>query len=118
MTPVESGADSSAMPDFRQAMLPYGMAKNADGSWTFFNRKYKPVGIVTGEWAEWDVPQHRMKFKGLGPATLRKLDIHGEGTGDLVYFYNDGSIPTHSARDMDRYLAKLKILMGLRVDYD
>jgi hypothetical protein len=106
------------MPDFRQAMLPYGMARNPDGSWTFFNRKYKPVGIITDEWSEWDVPQHRMKLKGLGPATLRKLDIHAKGTGDRVYFYDDGSVPTRSAHDMERYLAKLKILMGLNVGYD
>jgi hypothetical protein len=102
------------MPDFRQAMLPYGMEKNPDGSWTFFNRKYKPIGLISDEWEDWDVPQHRMKFKGLGSATRRKLDIHGDGSQDRIYFYNDGSVPTYSARDMERYLAKLKILMGLR----
>lgn len=43
-------------PNVRQAVFPYGMAKNADGSWTFFNRLYKTVGTITEEWSEWDDP--------------------------------------------------------------
>lgn len=38
------------MPNARQALFPYGMARNPDGSWTFFNRNYKPVGVTSDEW--------------------------------------------------------------------
>lgn len=61
----------------RQAMFPYGMEKNPDGSWTFFNRKYKTLGTITDGWSEWNDPLHKMFITGLGPSTLAKLDCHG-----------------------------------------
>lgn len=98
-------------------MCPYGMEKNPDGSWTFFNRGYKPLGVITDEWAEWDDPRHKLRLKGLGPATLKKLDVHQTGEGDRIYFYNDGTHPQSTAANMDRYLEKLRILIGLKGDY-
>ncbi|AEU36150.1 hypothetical protein [Granulicella mallensis] len=99
----------------RQAMFPYGMEKNPDGSWTFFNRKYKTLGTITDGWSEWNDPLHKMFITGLGPSTLAKLDCHGLGTSDRIYFYNDGSNPEISSANMDAYLKKLRILIGLQV---
>jgi transcriptional regulator with XRE-family HTH domain len=102
-------------PNVRQFLFPYGMAKNPDGSWTFFNRHYKVVGLRTDEWSEWDHPQHKVHLKGLGPATLAKLDVNGgDGTGDTIYFYNDRTNPEGSAENMTAYLAKLRTLLGLQ----
>lgn len=102
--------------EVRNLMFPYGMAKNPDGSWTLFNRRYKPVGVISNEWEEWDTPRHKMKLRGLGPATLARLDYSGQGTGDRIYFYDDGCVPTRSPEHMERYLGKLQILMPLRFD--
>ena len=102
------------MPNVRQAMFPYGMAKNPDGTWTLFNRQYKPVGVTTPEWAEWDDPRHKITLKGLGPATLAKLDCRGNGVGDRIYFYNDGCNPGLSSDHLAAYFARLKILIGLQ----
>lgn len=104
--------------NFRQAMMPYGMNKNPDGSWTFFNRDYKTLGTITDEWSEWDDPRHKLKLKGLGPATLKKLDHDNEGTGDRIYLYDDGCNPENSAADMKAYLERLKILMGCQASRD
>lgn len=101
-------------PNVRQSMFPYGMARNPDGSWTFFNRHYKTVGTITDEWSEWDDPNHKMHMKGLGPSTLAKLDHDGLGTGDRIYFYDDGCNPENSTADMRAYLEKLRILIGLQ----
>ena len=98
----------------RQALFPYGMQKNPDGSWTFFNRNYKPVGVLTGEWAEWDDPRHKMFLKGLGPATLARLSYSGKVEGDRIHFYNDGCNPELSDAYMDAYLKKLRIVLGLQ----
>lgn len=102
------------MPNIRQAMFPSGMEKNPDGTWTLFNRKYKPVGVVTREWAEWDDPRHKIALKGLGPATLAKLDWRGEGSGDRIYFYNDASNPELSAANLTAYFDRLKVLIKLQ----
>ena len=104
------------MTEVRKTMFPYGMAKNPDGSWTLFNRNYKPVGVISKDWEEWDAPRHKMHLKGIGPAKLKKLDIHGLGTGDQIYFYDDGTVPTRSAANMKSYQEKLTILMKLETD--
>jgi hypothetical protein len=101
-------------PNVRQSMFPYGMAKNPDGSWTFFNRHYKTLGTITRDWSEWDDPKHKLQIKGLGPATLKKLDIDGKGEGDRIYFYDDGSNPENGKAQMDAYLQRLRILIGLQ----
>ena len=98
----------------RQIIFPYGMEKNSDGSWTFFNRKYKPVGTNTSEWSEWDDPKHKLSLKGLGPVTLAKLDVDGTGAGNRIYFYNDATNPENSDENMDAYLKKLRILINLQ----
>jgi hypothetical protein len=38
----------------RRLMIPYGIG-NANGSWTFFNRKFRPLGVISDAWEEWDV---------------------------------------------------------------
>lgn len=56
------------MPNVRQFLFPYGMQENADGSWTFFNREYTPVGCIASSSTEFrglDVPEHKVFLKGL-----------------------------------------------------
>ncbi|MBL0115814.1 MAG: hypothetical protein IPP45_10605 [Sphingomonadales bacterium] len=103
------------MSEIRRVVFPYGMEKNPDGTWTLFNRQYKPVGVISNEWEDWDNPRHKMRLKGLRRPTLAKLDWRGDGTKDRIYFYNDGCVPTHSAKHMASYLEKLRILMALKI---
>jgi len=98
----------------RWALFPYCMEQNDDGSWVFLNRKYKPIGMNTGEWIKYDDYPVRFFLKGLGPATRAKLDIHGKGTDRRIYFYNDATVPTKSAKNMKAYLARLEIIMNLQ----
>jgi hypothetical protein len=104
--------------DVRHFMFPYGMVKDPDGSWTLINRRYKPLGVISRNWVDWDDPRHKFKLAGLKTATLAKLDYRGEGLADEIYFYDDGCIPTTTAKNMESYLAKLKILMGLKIHRD
>lgn len=92
------------------------MERNADGSWTFFNRKYKPVGVAEDGWAEWDDPRHKVFLKGLTSAKLAKLDIEGTGEGKRIYFYSDATQPDQSPKALNEYLEKLRILLKLEVD--
>lgn len=103
------------MSEVRRHMFPYGMSKNADGTWTIFNRQYKPLGVISSEWEEWDSPRHKMKLSGLGPATIAKLDVSDETGSDRIYFYDDGCVPTHSAKAKKQYFEKMAILMSLSV---
>jgi len=99
--------------DVRQAIFPYGMEMDEDGSWAFFNRSYKPVGMNTDEWINFNEYPVKFKLKGLGPSTRAKLDIHGKGTDVRIYFYDDATQPTLSAANMKAYLKRLEIIMRL-----
>jgi hypothetical protein len=59
-----------------------------------------------------------MFLKGLGPSTLAKLDHDELGNGDRIYFYDDESNPENSTKNMDAYLKKLRILIGLQVKHN
>jgi hypothetical protein len=104
------------MDKVSRVMFPYGMEKNQDGTWTLFNRQYKPLGIISKDWEIWDDPKHKLSLKGLGPSTLLKLDVNGEGKANRIYFYNDGCVPTASAQGMNSYLEKMRILMGIKIE--
>lgn len=102
------------MKNVRHIIFPYGMNRNEDGTWLLFNRNYKPVGLITKEHVDYSDPRHAMKIKGLGQATLAKLDIRGEGTGDQIFFYNDATTPESSEAAMDAYMKRLRILIRLQ----
>lgn len=104
--------------DIRQALFPYGMEQHKDGSWVFFNRDYKPVGMNTVDWVDYNNHPVRFRIKGLGPAKRAKLDIHGSGTGTRIYFYDDATQPTLSAANMAAYLKRLEIIIRLEEGRD
>ena len=101
--------------DFRAVYFPYCIEKQADGSWVVLNRQYKPVGFNTSEYIKYEDHPVSSRLEGLGPATLDKLSYTGKAEGDRVYLYNDGCVPTHSKKNMDVYLEKLRILAKLRL---
>jgi hypothetical protein len=56
-----------------------------------------------------------MFLEGLTPSKLAKLGHDGLGNSDRIYFYDDMSNPEISKTNMDEYLKKLRILIGLQV---
>jgi len=104
-----------ALRDFRAIYLPYCIQQNPDGSWVVLNRNYKPVGFNTEDYIKYEDFPVSTKFKGLGPATLKKLSWSGEVSDGCVYLYNDGTNPLNSPADMKAYLKKLELLAKLGV---
>lgn len=102
--------------DFRSIYLPYCLMKQEDGSWVVLNREYKPVGFNTHDFIKYEDYPVATRFKGLGPTTLNKLSYTGFATGNTVFLYNDGCVPTHEAEYMTAYMKKLQLLAKLQVD--
>lgn len=102
-----------AIENVRAVYFPYCLQKQKDESWVLLNRNYKPVGFNTDEFLNYDDYPVSIKLKGLGTATLKKLSYTGEVSGDMVYLYNDGSVPTGDPASMKAYLKKLEILLKL-----
>ena len=106
--------------DFREVMLPYAMLKHPDRTWTFLNRRYKPVGLATYQHCDYEDSKYRLRLKGLGAATLKKLDIRGTGIPDdegMIWLYKDRTNPSLSRENFKSYLDKFRLLMSLQHTY-
>lgn len=102
--------------DFRSVFFPYCLVKNDDGHYVVLNREYKPVGFGTSDWVKYERYPVTYKIKGLTAARLAKISAKGDANKDRIYLYNDGCVPTHSAKDMKAYLDRLKVLAPLLVE--
>jgi hypothetical protein len=57
-----------------------------------------------------------MFLTGVGAAKLARLSYTGKvDNEERIYFYNDATNPELSKANMDAYLEKLRILIGLQV---
>ncbi|HWR76613.1 MAG TPA: hypothetical protein VN283_05310 [Thiobacillus sp.] len=101
--------------DFRSVFMPYCLRKQEDGRYVVLNREYKPVGFFTHSHVKYDEYPVAVQLEGIGPATAAKLSWKGDDNPDEIFLYNDGCVPTHSAKNMDTYLAKLQILAKLKI---
>lgn len=105
----------TVLTDFRAIYLPYCIQKQKDGSWVILNRRYKPVGFNTSDYIEYEKYPVSANIENISQAILRKLSYTGEISGDTVYLYNDGCVPTDNKKDMVSYLKKLEILAKLTI---
>lgn len=100
--------------DFRSVHLPYCLMRQDDGSYVVLNREYKPIGFKTENWVDYEKYPIAVKIKGLTARTAAKISYKGSTDLDAIYLYNDGCIPTRSAKNMREYLNRLDILAKLR----
>jgi hypothetical protein len=109
------------LSDFFTINLPYGMAKNNNGKWFFFNREYVPLGwnssINKHKYHEMNLPIYT-DYKGLAETELLKLASGVEnaivrdenGKIEKVFFYNDKINPQNDAKYWPQYFEKIKLL--------
>jgi hypothetical protein len=103
------------MVEFRKLFFPYCLIKQEDGSYLVLNRNYKPVGFNTSIWVNYEDYPIKIKFKRLTSLTASKISYNNNPDIDKIFLYNDGCVPTASAKNMNAYLNRLKILASLQV---
>lgn len=105
--------------ELRSSHLPYCIKEVEPGYHVVLNREYKPVGMnpypVPSEWV--DYRPHKVKFKGLGPATASRLSYKGSPDTKYIVLYNDGCIPTRDPEYAVAYFKRLEILFKLKVHF-
>ena len=103
-----------ALQDFRAIYLPYCIEQQEDQTWLILNREYSPVGLAVAHMPPGALPV-AVRFKGLGPALLRKLSVDGKTDSGRIYLYNDRCNPIRGDEHMRVYLRKLALLAKLEV---
>lgn len=101
--------------DFRSIYSPYLLKRMKDGEYVVLNREYKPVGFFTQDFIKYEDYPVRVRFKGLTAAKAGKISCKGEKNLEEIVLYDDGSIPTRSAKAMRAYMQRLEILFKLKV---
>jgi hypothetical protein len=102
--------------DARSVHLPYVINQLDDGRYVVLNREYKPIGFRTRDHVDYSAYPIAVRFKQLTKATAQKLSFNGSEDLNRITLYNDGCIPTHSAANMEAYLARLAILAELEIE--
>ena len=98
---------------YRITYQPYLLQRLADGSWVEINRDYKPLAVPLGRWIDYEQYPFRRKVAAIAPELRKELDIFKDGSGDKLYLYHDGCIPTYSKKFMAAYERRLNIIDSL-----
>ena len=99
--------------EIRQIFMPYCLERLKDGGYLFLNRKYKPLGVLSADWVDYDAHPSQFKFKrALSAAQISALSYCGDTNPDRIYLYNDGCTPTDGDAHWKAYSAKLQKLAG------
>ncbi len=115
--------------NFFRINLPYGIAKNEDGSWMAFNREYMPLGYNDYDYKlnpgtsymELPIYTHYKKMTdkfliGLADSE-NSIELNEEKEIVRVFLYHDGTNPTNfdTPTNWKNYFDKLKRLARLSV---
>lgn len=107
---------TDTVSELRKTMFIYCLEQLADGSYLALNRRYKPVGLSTVEWVDYETFPGRFKFKrALSARQVQFLSFKGDPDPKRIYFYNDGCIPTDSDAHWKAYSDRLQRLAGYLV---
>lgn len=99
----------------RWIYLPYCIRRLADGRYIVLNRDYKPLGVQTRDWVDYETHPSAGRI-AISATAARKMSWSGSEDLDSIMLYNDGCIPTESAAAMKAYQSRLAVFMALKVD--
>lgn len=103
--------------EFRWIFMPYCIQRLKDGRYIVLNRDYKPLGIQTREWVDYETQPSAAKIE-ISKETAQRLSWEGKDNLDTIFLYNDGCVPTGTPTSMQAYLARLAILSTLKIMVD
>lgn len=96
-----------------QSHAPYCVKNLGDGRVILLNRKYKPLGVTSVDWIEYESHPTAVRAQ-LTPGAAKKISWAGKtpDANGFVWLYDDGCSPWQSADAMQAYLDRLAVLMS------
>lgn len=99
--------------------LPYCIQKTHDGKWLVLNRNYKPLGVVSKDWVDYDNHPDRVALDHRSVAALKRVAVYEiEDQPDdpgILYFYKDGQGIADTNADWTTYAKVLQVLGRAKV---
>lgn len=107
---------TKTLSEFRQVFFIYCLQRQEDESYVALNRRYKPVGLTSTEWVEYESFPVRFRFKrALSKLQIEALSYKRDPSPECIYLYGDGCVPTSSPSAWAAYAARLERLAGFAV---
>lgn len=107
-----------SLETFRKSFMPYVLRRLPDSNkWMVLNREYMPLGSTQRDGSVWHEREDYAVPLKMTKALRQKLADLGathNSSDDDIWLYNDATAPT-SKRAKDIYLAKIRLLMDLKV---
>jgi hypothetical protein len=107
--------------EYRRIWLPYAVKKINDkiGGWVPLNRRYKPLGVRTDQWIEYEDVPREVRIKSISVPQQKKIHHGCElaarfEPNTMIWLYHDSIIPTQSAKHWDSYQQRLYLLSRLK----
>lgn len=99
----------------RWAFMPYCIQRLKDGRYIVLNRRYKPLGVQTRVWVDYDTHPSAARMK---ITKAKAVKMSWKGSDDLaeIHLYNDGCIPTGSTEHLTAYAKRLLVFMNLVIE--
>lgn len=102
--------------DLRAKFLPYCIHRRADGRFLLLNRNYKPLGVTSTEWADYDTNRDAVELTGFTDRKAEKIGLEVDGDG-WYYLYDDTNSPMRTPETWERYCKILREIMQLVVHH-
>jgi len=99
----------------RWAFMPYCIQRLKDGRYIVLNRRYKPLGVQTRAWVDYETHPSAAAMK-ITKAQARTMSWKDSDDLDVIHLYNDGCVPTGSAEHLAAYAKRLDVFMNLAVE--
>lgn len=99
--------------ELRSTHFPYCVQRLKDGRYIPLNRYYKPLGIQSSEWVNYETHPGATSIK-ITPATAKKISWNSSDDLESIFLYNDGCVPTDGAVHMAAYCKRLAVLMKIK----
>ena len=107
--------------EYRRIFLPYAVVKMNDesGGWIPLNRRYKPVGMSTEDWVEYEQFPKALRIKQITLPQQKKIHHGCERASpwrpnEIIWLYHDTCVPTDSPLHWKSYQDRLFVLSRLK----
>ncbi len=100
---------------FREVFLPYCVQRVADGRWVVLNRYYKPLGLTTTAWVDYNDYALPLNITAKMAQKISDTDLGAGLPRCRVWLYSDASAPNISAVNSVAYFRRLAALAKVRI---